>query len=305
MRTIQRLRTAVSLCAAAAVLALSGCAKQTDLSDRFGDYFKYTFGDDYQFSFVEHEENELPSGKKESWDNYNLMYRSVSGSMGAKKVSVFSYKDSEFRDEYTEDAFYTEELETLIGDEVYELTRQALKDQVLTQCFPALQQGQNGQLGENGSDGVLLTMTMLIGTAASDDKTEQAIFRKRLEPGTGIRLSSFDLKTALEDETIFTQIVVSLNPEADAAAYTEQLQTAIAKIKGITDKMQNYGFAVKQYQPPESEDQSLKTVWCEYCILGEVLDKDAIDARKAASSDPENYTIQSDIRDSLRAKYQS
>lgn len=301
MKRMKTLRCAAVIGAAA--LLLTGCAKETNLSDRYGEFFKYTFGDDYQFTFARNE-----SDGNHARDYYNLTYRGLSGVMGTREFEIIPYSDGDYSEDFSKEAYYQYQLEELIQEEIIDNGQQQFFDQLLKPNVTKAKQGEiSTKLGENGDDGWMIVFPSMLCWTYDEDEASQAVARQMLEAGTGIQVSKTDLKAVLEDERFFLAVSVYLDPEADISDYEQRMRAVLDEMKQITDKPQNYSFVVKQ-NAPEGSGESGKIIIQEYCILGEQVDYDerkaAYDAKKE-DDDIDGYSIRRDARDCLLAKYRN
>lgn len=79
------------LCAGA--LLLTGCGRETDLSKRYPDYFKYSFGDGAKFTYQKNDDDD------EDHDSYLLEFTDSTGytvSYEARKAQWTQTHDTEY-----------------------------------------------------------------------------------------------------------------------------------------------------------------------------------------------------------------
>ena len=284
----------------AAALLLTGCmfSRGTDLSKRYPDYFRYTFGEDYTCKFAEHEKGDP------SRDVYTLSYSFPGGVkrdpiLPESSVEIIPYKESVSADKETEDEYYLSYLELLLEDEVSDIFRLGFSS-LLKPHFDSLAETSVGllQFGSGSKDGSIFVSVLPLFNVGDKDEACREQAMTLYQPGTGLKICEQTMESLAQNDQLAVTVLVRLSEDADAAAYTAQFEALTEEFLAFNP--QNYSLILTQKTGGgEDETAGSRTLSSAYGILGEPID---FEARAAAHG--EGYMLINDMRESWLAKHQ-
>lgn len=281
--------------ALAACMLLTGCigSRETDLSKRYSDYFRYSFGEDYKCYFTEHEKGNTPR------DWYSLEYRTADGTVrqgDSTAFDVIPYKDNRLSDKQTKDAYYFSCLELLAEKELSYHFRTGLAENVIKPHIGSVAVSQNGnyRIDEDDAKGLLMTAVTQVFYAGQEENGRE-IAEALYQPDTGLKLSEQTAESIVQDPRLYVTMVLSLDADADSSAFLERFEAVMEDFRALDP--QNYSVVVTQRS--DDEDSGSSRLFTEYGILGEIVDADA-----RMKEQGEDYSFREDIRASYLAKYQ-
>ncbi|MBR6420997.1 MAG: hypothetical protein IKS42_11735 [Oscillospiraceae bacterium] len=295
---MKRNKTAPAL--AAAMLLLTGCIgrKETDLSKRYPDYFKYSFGEDSSFKFGEREKGDP------SRDVYYLSYSFPGGVkrdpiLPESRIEIIPYKESVSADKKTEDEYYLSYLELLLEDEVSDIFRLGFSS-LLKPHFDSLAETSVGllQFGSGSKDGSIFVSVLPLFNVGDKDEACREQAMTLYQPGTGLKICEQTMESLAQNDQLAVTVLVRLSEDADAAAYTAQFEALTEEFLAINP--QNYSLILKQKTGSgEDETAGSRTLSAAYGILGEPIDYAA-----HAAAHGEGYLLINDMRESWLANSQ-
>lgn len=282
------------------MLLLTAClfTRDTDLSKRFPDYFRYTFGEDYSFKFAEREKGSTPH------DIYSLSYSFPGGAkrdpiLPESSVEIIPYKESVSAEKKTKDEYYLSYLELLIEHEMSDMFRLGFTG-LLKPHFPSLAETSGGLLtfGSGKKDGSVYVSVLPLFNVGDKDEACRAQAMTLYQPGTGLQMCKQTMETLAQNDQLAAVVLVSLSEDADAEAYTKEFEALTEEFLALNP--QNYSLILKQ-KTGSSEDETAgyQTLSAAHGILGEPIDHEA---RAAAYG--EGYMLINDMRESWLAKHQ-
>ncbi len=278
------------LCAGA--LLLTGCSRDTDLAGRFPDYFRYSFGDGYRYSY---EETEKTAVSGIQYDIFRLDYTDITGKQRSAHADITPYAKSDFKDEYaSKEDYYYEEMQLLVDGEVDNVFADGFIEQILKPHFPTLTFTEKGspQLGPDGADGFIIAGCINLVSVASDDELSSKLAKEMLQPDTGIQVCTLRPEDLVKDDRYYETFVISLTEDADAAMYQEWFEAALADYRKWGP--QNYVFALKQ-----RTEESSEFLFREVCMLGETVDPEARKALWQEKNQNDDYSTMIDMRQTM------
>lgn len=212
------------LCTAAAVM-LTGCGsaaadtghEETDLAARYPEYFRYCFGDDASYTFLE----------TEQWEQYHsdvwqLRYHDAQGKEHVYEQLTGRYTDLE-EPEYSEDEYYRGILLTTVQHELWTVCEEDLQEQILKPLF-------GDRISVNPESGTVhaeleggaceLNPTWGLGTDLefSERSPEQ------IDINGGFQVCTADMKSLAQDERFMLGVDLTVSDESQKDALEAKLR---------------------------------------------------------------------------------
>ena len=251
--------------------------RETDISKRFPEFFKYCFGEDATYTYLRTD----PDDKS---DYYMLTYHDSTGTLRRTETYSFPYGEEQAEQFPTEEMYYAAEIECLAEEELEKIFRRGFFHDILEKHLEGHGiENESSERAEWESDNenvLLLTFVPLNISGGvffkADDPVVQRITRAHIEPGTGWQVCTADWKTIAADEDFYTLLEVRIPNDADADAYGEKLRQIAAEYRSFADEPQSFTFALKQDDSdPESTAHSVLLI---SYIMDEEIDRSKMDA---------------------------
>ena len=271
----------------AGALLLTGCAKDTDLSARYGDYMKYCFGADYTFECFTTDEHD--------YDYYNLTYHDSTGKLrttdGSADIMIMPYdKRRSSKTDLSEEDYYANYLDAVVTGQIAGIYEDGLKEKVLKPCFPSYNPDPKAIIGNLGNASLIVQSKTLFTRSDANDAALPSV-AGRLVPETGWKVCAADFRSLASDPEWFVTITVTVDDGADPQPYIKQMQDAETRYRAEAQTPQNYSMIVKQKQSGDSE-----ALWRSDSVLGEYV---VYERCKEVDSD---FTPLRDAREKLLTK---
>ena len=276
------------LCAAAAgLLMLTGCAKDSDLSARYDDFMKYSFGEDYQFEFVS-------TNDAVGLDNYKLTFHDHTGKLRTENIDIYPYsKRNATQMDLSKKEYYDTQIEDVMIDCITAICEEEFEAKIMQPCFPSYQSTDNNAGGVlDGATMWIVSMPVL--TLWELDKDEFPELRNRLDPQNGWQVCKADLKSIACDPEWSLDIQLSINEGVDPAPLLAQLQEAEKRLLEEVQTPQTLSIYAKQKQDGKTE-----RLFDTYYVLGEKLDAEKCLAKNSY------FTALGDARTKIYGKMNS
>ena len=239
-----RQRKYLAVCTAA-MLLLTGCGgngtkkRETDLSQRYPDYFKYCFGEDAKFSF---------DSSYKGLDSYELTYHDHTGVLRERTVTVPQYDPERESANYsTKEEYYNSRMISCVADEMERVAWFGFAHDVLE---PNLK----GHLQDNGFWRCDTERYMLVANF-QEIVGEKRVADERLKVGSGWQVCTADWKTVVSDELEYVVISVTISPDADAADYKERFTKVVNEYLTCTDQPKTVNMSLRQTTDSEHESR--------------------------------------------------
>ncbi|MBQ8920958.1 MAG: hypothetical protein IJ060_02210 [Oscillospiraceae bacterium] len=212
-------------------------ARETDLSQRFADYFQYCFGEDASFSYQETDDS--------GYDRYLLEYKDRTGTLRTSEREIQSYRlRGEAEWDMSEDAWYSYDMEALTYWELEAVFLEGF-DSLLEQELGVHHSPTDGW-EYNGEVVQIMTAVSTDSYYAPDDAVRERALHAHIAPGTGWQVCNADWKSVAADERMVIRCIVNIAYDADADAYTEKLNRIIEAYEHAGETPQNYHFVLQQ-----------------------------------------------------------
>ena len=254
-----------ALLAASAMFALTGCGTRgTDLSKRYPEFFRYSFGENYTFKFRERYKTGNGTKNTIPCDSYLYNYTTENNiwRMGGEGFfSLSPYQSGLHPQEQTEDDYYLGKLEELVQNEIRMIFQAGFSSKI---AGPYL--GWDYGISDSTE-----SMQPLFSVGDETEEAREAA-RTLLQPETGVQLCTATTESIVQDDRFYLYLRVRLNPGEDPARYLETMQAAAAEYRSMHP--QNYLFLLNQWADDAEDMSAMKTLFCEYGILGETTEFD-------------------------------
>ena len=227
-------------------------ARETDLSKRYPDYFKYCFGDDAQFKYLKSENNS---------DFYQLTYHDHTGTERTGEVEVELYDFVLDHDDYaSKTEYYNQRMIECVTDQMRKIVRRELAAEVLEPILGGHWNEEKGWVSDTES---VLLMSDFQHTAAG-----MRIADHRIKSGSGWRVCTADWKSIVSDELWYLNVSVTIPADTDASEYTKKFEQIEERYLNCTDQPKSVSFLLLQKEP-EGSEHSLRPITNKNVILGE------------------------------------
>ena len=272
----------------AGALLLTGCAKDSDLSARYDDFMKYSYGEDYQFEFVDPDANVL------DLDNYKLKFHDHSGRLRTEDVWIYPYSE---RDDSEKDLskkeYYDIQTESVLINSIGNICKDEIEARVVQPCFPSYEPTA-ANIGGHLDGATMFLVSIPLCSWAESEKEELTELRERLDPQTGWQVCKADLKSVAQDPEWYVAINLTIDEGVDPAPFLAQMQEAEKRFLDEVQTPQNFAVFVSQKQNGKTE-----LLLDSFYVFGE-----KVDAEQRLAEDP-NYQPLGEAREKRRAKKQS
>ncbi|MBQ8920957.1 MAG: hypothetical protein IJ060_02205 [Oscillospiraceae bacterium] len=237
-------------------------ARETDISQRYPEYFKYCFGEDASFTFQETDES--------GYDGYLLEYKDRTGALRTTRQNIRPYRLRFEEDwEMTEDTWYSMYLADAAVCELQAVFAEGFADALLEQELNVRHSVTDGW--EYNDEVRLIAMGAVDAFSVGDDNAvSRRLAAANITPGTGRQVCSADWQSVAADEQIFVFCVVYIAKNADADTYTEKMNRIIEAYEHAEGTPKNYHFVLYQNDSEDSEERH--SVMSKLVILGEEID---------------------------------
>ena len=252
------MRQKVTAVCAAAMLLLTGCGgngtkkRETDLSQRYPDYFKYCFGADAQFSFLENR-----SGS----DIYALTYRDHTGAERKDEIEVAPY-DPALADDESKTEYYNSCMISCVADQMEEIARSEFEREVLEPVLEGHWDAEEHWVSD--------TEQVLFSASFQDKAYGKRLADDRLKAGSGWQVCTADWKTVVSDELEYVIFSLTVSENADAAEYTERFEQIAEQYLNCTDQPKSVSMSLRQ-EEPEGRGHETRPLAVKEVILGEAV----------------------------------
>ena len=278
----------------AAVMLLTGCigSHDTDLSKRYPDFFKYTFGSDYSFRFSKHVKGDYP------YDVYYLSYGDKHEPLLPEtEVEITPYENSMASADRTEEAYYLSYLEQLVEEEITDIFRLDFPGIIKPHFGLSLAADSRGifRFGDGCKDGTILITVLPLFNVDDENESYRALAMPLYQPETGLKICGQSMKSLAQNDQFVVTVLIRLSADVSPSQYTEKFKAVTADYLALNP--QNYTLILKQ----EGEDGSGgdKTLDLVCGILGEPIDYEA-----HAAAHGKGYVFVNEVREAWLAKYQ-
>ncbi|MBP0987273.1 MAG: hypothetical protein J6S92_03240 [Oscillospiraceae bacterium] len=261
-----------------------GTARDTDLSARYGEYMKYSFGEDYKF--------ECFSTDEYHYDYYDLSYHDSTGRLrstgGSADIMIIPYDErrSSQQDASKED-YYADYMEAVVTGQIAGIYEDGLKEKVIEPSFPSYNPDPKVIRGNLGGASLIVQSKAVI-TRSTGDAAALPFVAGRLEPGTGWKVCAADFYSVAADPQWFVTVTAVVDEDADPQPIIKQMQDAEARFREEAKTPQNYSMIVTH-----SKDGKSTVLWRADLVLGEYVDYD-----RCIEVDP-HFTPLDDAREKL------
>lgn len=286
-----------ALLAASAMFMLTGCGTRgTDLSKRYPEYFRYTFGSDYRFRFAERVKGDYP------YDVYSLTYGDKHEPiLPASSIEITPYEHSAASEDLTEEAYYLSYLQSLISNEAADTFRLGFSSLIKNNFGLGLAQASDGIFyffSDDGSrDGTIYISVLPVFSVDSDDERDVEQAKMLYEPDTGLQICAQSMQSLAQNDQYIVTVLVKLAADVSPVQYKDKFKALVEEYRSVNP--QNYAFILKQDADSENSDGGNGALDLAYGILGE-----PIDYKAHAEAYGKGYMFAKDVRESWRAKYQ-
>ena len=265
----------------------NGTARETDLSARFPEFMRYSFGDGFSMKY-------LRTDEKTGADCYEIRYTDRTGkqrTIRERESAFYSYENRLPTDQKrSETEYYDVELAALVENETAAVFKEELEERVLKPSFPAYDETASN-LNKLGSASLTAVIVPLMIYDLSPEE-DLPLIRARYETGTGLQVCNAGLETTGCDENWFLSLVCNVEAGEDAAPIVSQMQEAYKRYAKEAGHPQNVSMIVRQKQ-----DEGLNTLYRADLVLGE-----QVDCKQKLQSDPD-YSPKKDAEARLREKH--
>lgn len=278
-------RIFLAACGAALMLMMTGCGSAPDLSEQYGDYLRYCFGEDYTFT----DQGEVEaSGMTAKHRVFKLTYNDVHGNPRVNdEITSFEYPAEEKDTFPTKQDFYNTEVANYAFREMNLIAKEEFFADYLSQYFDceAPEAGSNPvQLSVGGGEAEVANTFFLPVFLPTNKEPDKSVALGFIQPGTGLQACTADLRSIMQDDRWMMTCSMTLSADADGAAYTQNMQQMAEAFAADTETPQNYLFLLKQRTSDSDEDLSTETLYQECVVFGKPVDLDAKRAEDPAYS---------------------
>ena len=248
--------------------------RETDISKRYPDYFKYCFGEDASFIYQHTDEY----GR----DFYQLEYRDHTGTLWTTDFDILPYAQNDDFEQYpTEDSWYSADMEMLAMDELDKILKREFAAQVLEQYLDGHRGDSSGWQSVDWQDSEEVQSVVMVPIhpiyirqpifLSWDDEVGQRLAYAHIAPGTGWQVCTADWQSVAADEQTYMTLSVTISENADPDAYSEKMNRIIEAYENAGGAPKSYTFVLYQANP-EGSDEERHTVMRKTVVLGEEID---------------------------------
>ena len=269
-------------------LLLTGCAKDTDLSARYDDFMKYSYGEDYQFEFVD------PDGNAINIDNYKLKFHDHSGRLHTEDVWIFPYSEvNDSETELSKKEYYDTQAEAVLITSIGNICKDEMEAKVVQPCFPSYEPDMINTGGD--LDGAFMHLVSIpLFSWSEGAKEELSELRERLDPQTGWQVCRADLVSVAQNPEWYVAMTLDIDEGVDPAPFLAQMKEAEQRFLEEVQTPQNFAVFVSRKQNGKTE-----RLYHSFYVFGE-----KIDAEKRLAENP-GYQPLGEAREKQLAKKQS
>ncbi len=237
--------------------------RETDISKRFPEYFKYCFGEDATYTYLRTDEDD-------DSDYYELTYHDHTGALRTREYYTFPYGEEQAEVYPNAEEYYAAEMEYLASDEMDNIFRREFSQEVLEKYLDGHWEEKTGWVSDTESLILLPVVGVYIGQIMilSDDPVGQRLAHAHIEPGTGWQVCTADWKTLASDEQWYLTFSLWIPADSDADAYTEKIHQIIADYQSCKGGPQSFSFSLRQ----GDGGSDIHTVNLVTYIMGEEID---------------------------------
>ena len=289
----KNMKKKLTACFLAAMLLMTGCggSHDTDLSKRYPEFFRYTFGSDYRFKFSEHVKGDYP------YDVYYLSYGDKHEPLlPESRVEITPYENSMASADRTEEEYYLSYLELLVEEEITDIFRLDFPGIIKPHFGLSLSKDSNGILtfGDGCKDGSILITVLPVFNVDHENAAYRELAAKLYQPDTGLKICAQSMESLAQNDQFIVTVLIRLSADVSPAQYTDKFKAVAEDYLALNP--QNYTLILKQKGEDGSGDKTLDLA----CgILGEPIDYEA-----HAEAHGNGYVFADDVREAWLAKNQ-
>ena len=243
-------------------------ARETDISKRYPEYFKYCFGEDAKFELLDTDE--------EQNDHYHLTFHDHTGAERTVNTYIHPYAAEDDKETFpTEQDYYNYQIDELAHCALGEVFENEFDELLLNKRFTVTKTFDNISLEYDGAH-ISLSGVNIIGVRQTfylppDDEVGQRLAMAHIQPQTGWQACTADMKSIAASDEWYCLCVITIDEDADAAAWTEKAKGLCEAYETCIGAPQNYAFHLQQYKK-ESTDSYSTQLWHKTVILGQEID---------------------------------
>ena len=260
--------------------------RETDISKRFPEYFKYCFGADATYTYQR-------TDPDQDCDVYELTYHDHTGTLRTAEsiISRYDPNDSEQAEFWpTEELAYRADMENLVWDELNHIFRREFGKEVLEPNLEGHYLDESDRWDSDTEQIFYSTLPVFYSVGwgkyySKDDPVAQRLVEAHTEPGTGWQVCTADWKSVacMEDMCVTFSLIVSEG--ADTDAYCERMDRIADAFKSCSDQPESGrsgSFLVKQEYDQDGETK-YERLYTKQLLFGEETDT-AVNLRKEIAS---------------------
>lgn len=236
----RRIGTGILLCTAALTLTACGKAKETDLSARYPDIFRYCFGEDAKLQY-----SDTTDYGDYHADRWRYIYHDVNGGEREYEQLINRYSErSDLAAFQTEDEYYRNALLNTLQIELWNVCSETICTELLEPVFgeTAFADSEISSLDISTED---YTVSVYPMWGLGDQLSSTEFAGTQLEPGKGFRVCTADLQTLAQDARFMLCMDATLTG-ADADTVTAYMQAFEESYLAQTGSPQNYSLVLRQ-----------------------------------------------------------
>ena len=253
--------------------------RETDISKRYPEYFKYCFGEDATYTYLE-------SDSENHWDYYELTYHDHTGALRKEENRTAVYGEKEAKKFPTAEEYYAREMEKLAKGQLNQIFKFEFGHEILEKYLD----GHYNDAGhwESDTEQLLLTPVMPVYICQDylltpDDPVGQRLAHAHIQQGTGWQVCKADWKTIAADEQWYVSILIHISKSADAAAYQEKIRKIMEAYRAAASQPKSFTIKLNQYDSEDETDSHLVSGYTE--VLGEKIGREGKDETYSALED--------------------
>lgn len=244
-----------------------------DLCEVYGDFFDYTFNDDYTIDATDEGVWEEGSEYEQAYRLYDISYTRKDGVK--RNIEIYSREFTEDEKKYyaSEQRMMNEEFNALCIAEIQEACNKEFIDNILSKYIDIeyIEGEGSYKTDEYRCQFSLLTPMYLFNKEYEGYEKGCKIIDSHITPETGYKLSEIDLKTFAADREYYFQFTLSIPPTADAELYIDKINSIVEDYFAYTGNPLNAQFNLRQ---GELDKVSNDTLFQKTYIMGEEINFD-------------------------------
>jgi len=248
--------------------------RETDISKRFPEYFKYCFGADATYTYQR-------TDSDRECDVYELTYRDHTGTLRTAEsiISRYDPNDSELAERWpTEELYYRADMEDLVWDELNHIFRREFGKEVLEPNLEGHYLDESDRWDSDTEQIFYSSLPVFFDDGLFDhsngDPVGRRIVEAHTEPGTGWQVCTADWKSIVCMEDMWVTVDLIVPEDADTDTYSERMDRIADAFKGCSDQPESGrsgSFLVKQTYDQDGETK-YERLYTKQLLFGEETD---------------------------------